>query len=580
MKKLIMLAAALLCTQTLAYGAAVDSTGTTITVTGETGPRLGELPVFLLYPDYTFADITDDNTASAVAYANIVMSDQNGAYTVEIPAGRDLPMGVYTFLAGDETAPVYYAPAAEKQAATDIFCGGDAAAILEYLEDAERYYCITAGKQDFYDKYYAILPAEAKAKLAAELSEFNMLTDKGDMDSVLATIAAFNTQFQTAVLPAFAESGFSAIRPQITEENVFTVLEEYNGAFNIDLSVLADEDADINKAIRQAVYQALSKEEELTAEEIETVCHTAAALTKINSLTNRTAGTMRSILTTFQDVIGIDLTTGSFAELSESQQQQIFVKLAEHSDFETIEAFAAAFDQEVNNANTSNEKPQKPSGGSGGSSGGGGGGGAPSAFVPQPPVETTPLPDDDPSQPGKTGGFQDLEGYSWAADSIAWLAENGIVAGVSETEFCPGEHVTREEFVKMIVSAFKLELLNTEQIFTDVQPESWYFHYVNTAQKKGIVNGVSETEFGTGREISRQDMAVMLVNAMTYVQKLPAQKETDAFSDIDQVEPYAREAVSLLQGAEIIVGSDGRFDPAGTATRAEAAQIIYAALHQ
>lgn len=579
MKKLIALTAALLCAQTLVQAAEVDSTKPTITVTGNTAFHLYEMPVFLLYPDYQFADITDENTAEAVAYANIVVSDQNGDYTVQIPADQEFPMGVYTFLAGEESAPVYFSSVKEKQDATDVFCGQDAAALLAYLEDEERYYCITSDRQEFYAKYYSILPQAAKEQLAEELSQFNMLTNKNDLESVLETIAAFNEQFQAAVLPAFAESGFSAIRPQLTEENVLEILAVYNDAFGMDLAALTDEDTSIQQKIRQELFAELSAHETLTAEELETACHTVAALVKINSLTNRTAGTLRTILTTFQDVIGIDLNTGDFAELSESQQQQVFVKLAEWPDFETIEAFTNAFNEEVGDVDN---PVQPPSGGGGGSSGGGGrgessGNGAPGAFVPQPPVEVVTEPSD---QPEKTGGFQDLEGYAWAADSIAWLAENGVVAGVSETEFCPGNHVTREEFVKMVLAAFKIELISSEEIFEDVKPESWYYNYVNTAQKMGIVSGVSETEFGTGREISRQDMAVMLVNAMNYVQKSPPEKETDAFLDMDAVDYYAQPAVRQLQRAQIIVGSDGRFNPDGVATRAEAAQIIYAAVHK
>ena len=569
LKKLIALTAVLLCVQSPALAAEVDSTKPTITITGNTAFHLHEMPVFLLYPDYQFTDITDENTDQAVAYTNIVTTDQNGDYTANIPAGQDLPMGVYSFLAGAESTPVYFSPVREKQDATDVFCGQDAAALYTYLEDAQRYFCVTSGRQKFYEKYYSILSEAAKKQVADELSKFNRMTNKNDLESVLETIAALNAEFEKAVMPVFASSGFSAIRAQLTEDNVLEVLKAYNGAFGIDLAVLTDEDAAIGQKIRKEVYAGLCAHETLTAEEIEKICHTETALVKINSLTNRTAGTLRTILTTFQHVIGIDLTAGEFASLSESRQQQVFVKLAEKPDFEAIDAFKAAFETEVKNAG-------KPSGQTTGN-GGNPSGGAPGAFVPQPPVETK---EDVLDQPEKTGGFQDLEGYAWAAGSIAWLAENGIVAGVSETEFCPGNNVTREEFVKMVLAAFKIELINSEEIFEDVKPGSWYYHYVNTAQKTGIVSGVSETEFGVGREISRQDMAVMLVNAMDYIQKPLSEQDAEAFSDIDAVGAYAKPAVERLQKAQIIVGSDGKFNPDGAATRAEAAQIIYAAVHQ
>ncbi|UKI38647.1 MAG: S-layer homology domain-containing protein [Clostridiales bacterium] len=50
----------------------------------------------------------------------------------------------------------------------------------------------------------------------------------------------------------------------------------------------------------------------------------------------------------------------------------------------------------------------------------------------------------------------------------------------------------------------------------------------------------------------------------------------NSFADADDIAPYAKEAVSYLNSIKIVNGDEnGRFNPNGTATRAESAQMIY-----
>ena len=95
-----------------------------------------------------------------------------------------------------------------------------------------------------------------------------------------------------------------------------------------------------------------------------------------------------------------------------------------------------------------------------------------------------------------------------------------------------------------------------------------------------IVKGYSDEKFGIGDAITRQDVAVMVVNAAkTCDYKFEETGADITFSDEDEISEYAKEAVKTLVRAGVISGDDaGRFNPKGNATRAEAAKILYMTL--
>ena len=176
-----------------------------------------------------------------------------------------------------------------------------------------------------------------------------------------------------------------------------------------------------------------------------------------------------------------------------------------------------------------------------------------------------------------SGAFSDLQGYEWAQNAINTLREKGILNGKANGIFAPSDLVLREEFLKMMLTAVTFEDLSGSMSFEDVGEDDWYYQYVKKAYIAGIVNGVSDKIFGSGRAVSRQDMAVMCYNALLKKGIINGVGEVNlTFADKDSISSYAREAVSYLGSIKIVNGDDtGRFNPESTATRAEAAQMIY-----
>lgn len=177
--------------------------------------------------------------------------------------------------------------------------------------------------------------------------------------------------------------------------------------------------------------------------------------------------------------------------------------------------------------------------------------------------------------------FSDLGGVSWARDAINGLYDAGIVNGKTDTLFAPNDNVTRAEFAKMLMGVFGLTSdAFTTSSFYDVPSDSWYFQSVESAYNLGIINGVAAGYFDPNANITRQDMAVMVMRAATVSGRtISATTEAKSFNDADSIADYAKEAVTTLQTGGIINGvSDTEFAPLSNATRAQAAQILYSFL--
>lgn len=174
--------------------------------------------------------------------------------------------------------------------------------------------------------------------------------------------------------------------------------------------------------------------------------------------------------------------------------------------------------------------------------------------------------------------FIDLNTVEWAYEAIMALADNGIVNGKTNNEFYPNDKVTREEFAKLLVCMAGLENSSySNDHFTDVSADAWYSRYVNIAYENGICNGIGDGNFGVGKEITRQDMSVMVYNLLKSNNEAMNPLNTE-FADDNDISDYAKPAVASLSAMGVINGvGDNMFAPKDNATRAQAAVIIYAA---
>ncbi len=170
--------------------------------------------------------------------------------------------------------------------------------------------------------------------------------------------------------------------------------------------------------------------------------------------------------------------------------------------------------------------------------------------------------------------YYDVLPTDWYYNSVIILTEKGIVSGDGTGNFNPQDNVTREQFVKMILEALEVEMVEAEIKFTDVDENAWYVDYITTAHKLNLVNGLAETHFGIGSNISRQDMAVLIERVLSYKNIEVAKEEVEPFADTTSVADYAKDAVANMKSIGLIQGYNNMYNPKDNLTRAEAATVI------
>ena len=172
--------------------------------------------------------------------------------------------------------------------------------------------------------------------------------------------------------------------------------------------------------------------------------------------------------------------------------------------------------------------------------------------------------------------FTDITGH-WAADNILFAASRGLFSGTSDTTFSPGTGMTRGMFVTALgrLAGINPDSYKTGK-FTDVKADAYYAPYVNWAAQTGIVTGVTATTFAPDTNINREQMAVIMKNyAAKLGYDLPQTLKAVTFADNANISSWAKDAVRAMQQAGILAGKNGnKFDPKGTATRAEVATVL------
>ena len=172
--------------------------------------------------------------------------------------------------------------------------------------------------------------------------------------------------------------------------------------------------------------------------------------------------------------------------------------------------------------------------------------------------------------------FTDINGH-WAADNILFAASRGLLSGTSDTTFSPDTGMTRGMFVTALgrLAGINPDSYQTGK-FTDVKADAYYAPYVNWAAQTGIVEGVTATTFAPDTNINREQMAVIMKNyAAKLGYDLPQTLKAVTFADNTQISSWAKDAVKSMQQAGILAGkNENKFDPKGTATRAEVATVL------
>lgn len=115
--------------------------------------------------------------------------------------------------------------------------------------------------------------------------------------------------------------------------------------------------------------------------------------------------------------------------------------------------------------------------------------------------------------------------------------------------------------------------VGAKSVFNDVPGNSYALDAINYGMEKGYISGITEDNFGYGKELTRRDAAVLIASAV-YNGNVP--EATSTFLDV-QENDYSSKYIAALQSLGIVGFEDGTFKPKETITRAEFAQMLVVA---
>jgi hypothetical protein len=170
--------------------------------------------------------------------------------------------------------------------------------------------------------------------------------------------------------------------------------------------------------------------------------------------------------------------------------------------------------------------------------------------------------------------FEDVdEERNVHAANICRLVEAEITAGTSDTTYGPGQSVTRQQMAAFLTRALDLPTREGSE-FDDVDPDSPFAPYINALVDAEITAGVSDTEFAPGAQLDRQQMATFLMRALELEPISEHEFPGDSFDDVSSDNVHSG-AIYAVAEAEITQGvAENRFAPNRVVLRDQMASFL------
>ena len=183
-----------------------------------------------------------------------------------------------------------------------------------------------------------------------------------------------------------------------------------------------------------------------------------------------------------------------------------------------------------------------------------------------------------PSEPEEpTWPFTDVtEGDDWFYDAVAYVYENGIMAGTGETIFNPTMELDRAQAAQLFYNLEGKPAVTGDSAFSDVASSHWAVDAITWAAENEVVAGIGGNLYDPDSNVTREQFAQMLYNYAQYKgYDLTANGDLTQFPDDGSISSWAETALSWANGNDLINGHEnGTIDPKGSTIRAQAASIM------
>ncbi len=176
---------------------------------------------------------------------------------------------------------------------------------------------------------------------------------------------------------------------------------------------------------------------------------------------------------------------------------------------------------------------------------------------------------------------QDIPAGHWAYDAVEYCYAKGIVSGVSDTQFGGVYPISRANFIVMLYNAMGKPAVSAPCTFHDVPADAYYAPALAWAQQNELSSGVGGGNFAPFANITREQAFAMLYRFLPIAGKScpdGSLSVLDKFTDRDQLSSYARQAAATLVSQGLVSGSGANLNPQNTLARAEMAALLYRVL--
>ena len=171
--------------------------------------------------------------------------------------------------------------------------------------------------------------------------------------------------------------------------------------------------------------------------------------------------------------------------------------------------------------------------------------------------------------------FTDVDGH-WALDAIRFVYDQGLMTGTKETLFSPNKTLNRAMLATILYRMEGSPAVTGENPYTDVAAGTWYTDAVLWASEQGIVNGYGNGAFGPLDNITREQLAAMLLRYSDCKKYDTADRnDLTSYTDADAISPWALGALQWANAQGLVTGrTETTLVPQGDTTRAETATIL------
>jgi len=171
--------------------------------------------------------------------------------------------------------------------------------------------------------------------------------------------------------------------------------------------------------------------------------------------------------------------------------------------------------------------------------------------------------------------FADVKESDWFYGSVEYAFKNGLMVGTSDTTFSPYMNTTRGMIVTILHRLEGRPKSDTANAFTDVGADKYYTDAVAWARDNIIVSGYGNGMFGPEDSITREQMAVILMNYAKYKgYDISMKADLSKFADEESISPWAKDAISWANAEGLIQGSGSQLMPVDNALRCQVAAIL------